>query len=173
MALKTIKAKLTEPSLNDAIEQIRAYKREIQAKNELLVSRLADVGINVIKTTIASVPPELAEGVGTHLYSINSDSKTVTVVYAMNGGENALFIEFSSGWTYGTPPGGYPLPIGADYGVGTYPDQKHAYDPHGWWYTDKNGESRHTYGNRAYMPVYHSLQAMIMVVGEVAKEVWS
>lgn len=85
-------------------------------------------------------------------------------------GDKVLFIEFSAGISYGTDS--YPLPSGADYGVGTYPDQKHAYDPNGWWYVDERGQKHHSYGNRAYMPMYHAEEAIIIQIRHIAKEVF-
>ena len=104
------------------------------------------------------------------------------IIYDKNGnitgasvrlsGDKVLFIEFSAGITYGSS--NYPLSSGSTYGVGTYPGQTHAFSPYGWWYTDeRNGETRHSYGNRAYMPMYHAEVAIVLAVRKIAKEVFS
>ena len=45
--------------------------------------------------------------------------------------------------------------------------------PYGWWYVHENGEKHHSYGNRAYMPMYHSEEAIILSIRQIAKEVFS
>jgi hypothetical protein len=103
------------------------------------------------------------------IYNKNGD---ITGASVRLSGDKVLFIEFSAGITYGS--NNYPLPSGSEYGVGTYPGQTHAFSPYGWWYTDeRSGETRHSYGNRAYMPMYHAEQAVIIAVRKIAKEVFS
>ena len=86
-------------------------------------------------------------------------------------GDKVLFIEFSAGITYGTD--NYPLPSGDKYGMGTYPGKGHWNSPYGWWYVDEQGNKHHSYGNRAYMPMYHAEQAIIIQVSHIAREVFS
>lgn len=85
-------------------------------------------------------------------------------------GDKILFLEFSAGITYGTDS--YPLPSGSKYGMGTYPGKGHWDDPNGWWYVDERGEKHHSYGNRAYMPMYHAEQSIIIQIRTIAKEVF-
>lgn len=175
MAKKVIRiSKLTPEAVDKAIEELREYRRNLQSKVEELTRRLAEIGVDVIKITMSGIDPERA---GTDwnasVVSVDAENNTVTAVYRLSGSEVA-FIEFSEGVTYGTPPGGYPLDSGKGFGVGTYPGQTHAYNPKGWYYKSKiTGEAIHTYGNPAYMPVYHSTEALLLEVGRIAREVFS
>lgn len=169
MARKIIKCKLNEKSIQSAIDELNKYKENLIRKNKIFVDKLAEIGLNVVQVTMESIPDE--EKGSYYTETINNSSGDIVGVAIRLTGENVLFIEFSAGITYGTDT--YPLPSGEPYGVGTYPGQTHAYDPNGWWYTDKSGQKHHSYGNRAYMPMYHAEEAIVLAVHSVAKEVFS
>lgn len=168
MSRKTIRCSLNHNSLQSAIQQLEAYRKDIQRKNQIFVDKLAQEGIQVIQTTMESVPVEEKGSYYTEV--INNGHGDIVGAAVRLSGDKVLFIEFSAGISYGTDS--YPLPSGADYGVGTYPDQKHAYDPNGWWYVDESGQKHHSYGNRAYMPMYHAEEAIIIQIRHIAKKVF-
>lgn len=169
MAKKVIKCGLNTKSIQNAIDELNKYKENLIRKNKIFVNKLAEIGLNVIQVTMESIPDE--EKGSYYTETINNDSGDVVGVAIRLTGDHVLFIEFSAGITYGTDT--YPLPSGAQYGVGTYPGQTHAYDPNGWWYTDKSGQKHHSYGNRAYMPMYHAEEAIVLAVRSLAREVFS
>ena len=168
MALRIYNVELSSSSINQAIKNLRAYQRDLNKRTRLFLDKLADCGIDVIESVIAQIPPdELHDG-----YILVQDPKK-TLKKNQNGGyqmaiklsgEDVLFIEFSAGVTFGSA--NYPLPVGNKYGALTYPGQTHASQPYGWFYTDEGTgrTSVHTYGNRAYMPMYHATVAMAMNV---------
>ena len=149
MSKRTIKCNLSGKSIRNAIKELKNYENNLQRKNQIFVQKLADAGILVIRETMESI-------VGASIRLT---------------GDKVLFLEFSAGITYGTDT--YPLPSGSEYGIGTYPGQTHAYDPNGWWYIDESGNKHHSYGNRAYMPMYHAEEAIILAIHSIAKEVFS
>lgn len=169
---KTIKCTLSQKSIRNAINELKAYQKDLQRKNELFVKRLCEEGLQVIQTTMESIPDEEKGSYYTEIiYNKNGD---ITGASVRLSGEKVLFIEFSAGITYGTND--YPLSSGNSYGMGTYPSKKEKSDwdnPNGWWYTDESGRSHHSYGNRAYMPVYHAEVAIVLAVRKIAKEVFS
>lgn len=169
MAKTNIYCSLSSKSLNKAIKAVRAYREKIENKNELFIKRLAEVGIDTIRDVMQYIPGEEAGRYDVEKI-INKSNNMVGATIRLSG-EKVLFIEFSAGVTYGTQH--YPLPSGNQYGAGTYPSDKNNWsNPHGWWYKDEAGEVHHTYGNRAYMPMYHAEEAIIMVIREVAREVF-
>ena len=171
MARKTIKIDLFDgKSLDDLVKQMRAYQESFTKKVQILIDRLAKEGLQVIQTTMESIPDEEKGSYYTEIIN-NSQGDVIGVAIRLTG-DKVLFIEFSAGITYGTPKGGYPLDSGKQYGVGTYPGQTHAESPYGWWWVDEQGNKHHSYGNRAYMPMYHAEQAIIMQIREVAKDVF-
>lgn len=171
MARKTIKADLLiGGSLDNAIKQIQEYQKAFPQKVQILIDRLAKEGLQVVQTTMESVPSEEKGSYYTEVIN-NSQGDIIGAAIRLTG-DKVLFIEFSAGITYGTPKGGYPLDSGKQYGVSTYPGQTHAESPYGWWYVDEQGNKHHSYGNRAYMPMYHADQAIIMQIKAVARDVF-
>lgn len=170
MAKKTIKINLFDggKSLRDAIKQIQEYQSSFPRKLQVLIDRLAKEGIQVIRSTMESIPDEQK---GSYYTEIMNNTKGEIIGAAIRlTGDKVLFIEFSAGITYGTDS--YPLPSGDKYGMGTYPGKGHWNSPYGWWYIDEHGEKHHTYGNRAYMPMYHAEQAIILQIRNLAAEVF-
>ena len=169
MSKRIIKCSLSSKSIQNAIKELKKYENDLQRKNQIFVQKLADAGILVIRETMESIPTEEKGSYYTEIIN-NSNGDLVGAAIRLTG-DKVLFLEFSAGVTYGTDT--YPLPSGSEYGVGTYPGQTHAYDPNGWWYIDENGEKHHSYGNRAYMPMYHAEEAIILAIRSIAKEVFS
>ncbi len=169
MSKRIIKCSLSSKSIQNAIKELKKYENDLQRKNQIFVQKLADAGILVIRETMESVPAEEKGSYYTEIIN-NSNGDLVGAAIRLTG-DKVLFLEFSAGITYGTDA--YPLPSGSEYGIGTYPGQTHAYDPNGWWYIDENGEKHHSYGNRAYMPMYHAEEAIILAIRSIAKEVFS
>lgn len=167
---KKIRMNLSHKSIQRAIDEIENYRKELKRKNQIFVEKLSRIGINVIRETMESIPDE--EKGKYYVESLNNSSGDMVGVAIRLSGTDVLFVEFSAGTAYGTPQGGYPLEYGSKYGAGTYPGQTHANDPNGWWYLDENGNKHHSYGNRAYMPMYHASEAIILAIRHVAEEVF-
>ena len=55
---KTIKCDLSTKSIQNAINKLKVYQNELQRKNEIFVKRLAEIGLDVIQTTMESIPDE-------------------------------------------------------------------------------------------------------------------
>lgn len=174
MALRVYNVEMSDASIDKCIENLRKYQKQLDEKMKKFMDALADIGIDVIKSTVASIPPdEIGE------YSANK----TRLIFPSGGhygemsiylqSEQVLFVEFSAGITYGTNT--YPLPSGSGYGMGTYnPSSRNWSNPDGWYYKDASSPKAndkglvHTYGNRAYMPMYHSLEAMSIAVWHTA-----
>lgn len=156
-------------SLDNAIKQIQEYQKNLPRKVQILIDRLAKEGLQVVQSTMESVPDEEK---GSYYTEIVNNSKGDIIGAAIRlTGDKVLFIEFSAGITYGTDS--YPLPSGDKYGMGTYPGKGHWDSPYGWWWVDEHGEKHHSYGNRSYMPMYHAEQAIIIQIRHIAREVFS
>lgn len=171
MTKKTIKISLSQKSIQSAISEIKKYQNDLQRKNQILIDRLSKIGLDVVQSTMESIPAEEKGSYYTEI--INNSHGNIIGVAIQLSGDKILFLEFSAGITYGTDS--YPTPAGDKYGMGTYPSEKEKSDwdnPAGWWYKDENGEVHHSYGNRAYMPMYHAEQAIILAVRQTAKEVF-
>lgn len=169
MARKVIKMRLSHDSIQQAIKQLQEYENALNRKTQILVDRLAKEGLRVVQTTMEAIPSEEKGDYYTEI--VNTSKGTIVGAAIYLTGNKVLFLEFSAGITYGTSD--YPLPSGDKYGMGTYPSDKGNWDkPGGWWYVDETGEKHHSYGNRAYMPMYHAEQAIIFQIRHMAKEIF-
>lgn len=169
MAKRTININLFDSgSIDKAIQEIRHYQNNLQRKVQIFVDRLAREGLQVVRSTMESIPDEEKGSYYTEI--VNTTNGDIIGAAVRLTGDQVLFIEFSAGIRYGTSS--YPLPSGDKYGMGTYPGKGHWNDPNGWWYIDERGEKHHSYGNRAYMPMYHAEQSIIKQVRRIAKEVF-
>lgn len=165
---RKISISLSQGSIQNAIKEIEAYKRKLQRKNQIFIDRLSKIGLDVVQATMESIP---AEEKGSYYTEIVNDSQGDIIGAAIRlTGDKILFLEFSAGIAYGTDS--YPTPAGDKYGMGTYPGKGHWDSPYGWWYVDENGEKHHSYGNRAYMPMYHAEEAIVLAVRQIAREVF-
>ena len=158
---KTIMVSLTTESVNEAIKELRRYKRWVQDKERELRIRLAQIG-----ATVASIQFARAIYNGTNDITVRVDNtKSVAVIYAK--GKSVAFIEFGSGAKYG-----YGHPQAGEFGTGpgTYPEGKgHWDDPKGWYYAP----GQHSFGNPPAMAMYNAVQEMTEQLTQIAKEVFS
>lgn len=165
---KKINISLSQKSIQNAINEVRKYQRELQRKNQIFIDRLSKIGLDVVQSTMESIPAEEKGSYYTEVVN-NSHGDIIGVAIRLSG-DKILFLEFSAGIAYGTDS--YPTPAGDEYGMGTYPGKGHWDSPYGWWYVDENGQKHHSYGNRAYMPMYRAEQAIVLAVRQVAREVF-
>lgn len=165
---KKISISLSQNSIQAAIDELNKYKNSLQRKQQIFIDRLAKEGLQVVRSTMESIPDEEKGSYYTEIVN-NSQGDIVGAAVRLSG-DKILFLEFSAGITYGTSS--YPLPSGSQYGMGTYPGKGHWDDSNGWWYVDERGEKHHSYGNRAYMPMYHAEQAIIIQIRTIAKEIF-
>lgn len=163
--MKTIEFQLSKKSIENAIKELKEYQKSLEAKNIEFMERMGRLGVNVISQIMSGVPEE---GQWDSDYRIVGNGVEIYL-----RGDKVLFAEFSAGITYGIPGSAYPTPAGADMGMGTYdPNSDNWKNPDGWFYRDENGKLHHSYGNRAYMPVYHASEAIILEMVHTAREVF-
>ena len=148
-------------SIDDVIQGLQDYKKQLTVKADALLKALADAGAGAAQISFA--------GTG----YMGNDDVDVSVVqrgplsYAIEAnGEAVLFLEFGAGVTMG---GGHENPMG--YGPGTYPGKGHWDDPNGWWLPRSAGGG-HTYGNAPSMAMYHTGKSLHAVVAQAAREVF-
>lgn len=169
---------LDEASVDNAIKQLRKYEKSLSSKLDDFLDALADIGVDTIDNIVSFIPQdqELDSGTITKVPNKLKDGRSRMKIRFTS--EDVLFIEFSAGITYGTND--YPLPSGKGYGMGTYPDGKGHWDnPYGWYYQDKSSPyainergTVHSYGNPAYMPMYHAIEAMTLQIWATAYKIF-
>ncbi len=167
---KKISISLSSKSIQNAIKEIEAYKRQLIDKNELFVRRLAELGIPVIDQNIAAAQGDSDKSHNTYIKinSFGSYSEAKLVVE----GSDLLFIEFGSGIHYNDSAGTSPHPKGEEFGytIGSYGKGQGKNDF--WFYYADTGEAVMSHGTEATMPVYRASQEIIQNIRRIAKEVF-
>lgn len=176
--MKTIRINLNNGrSILSAINEIRNYREDLKRKCERFVKELAEVGIKTGEANTGEygklivfkkeVNPT-ATGCKGVMYATSSPLK---VVWGKNGERSAeisplLMAEFGSGWEAKV------LDNVSGVGQGTFPGQTHAFDPDGWWWTDTEGNTHHSMGQRPTFPVHSAMLAMRFEMERIAREVF-
>lgn len=162
---------LDENSIDLAILKLQKYRNSLQDKLDRFVDELADIGVDTIYNITSFIPQDQEMDKGSVGKKVRPSADGHTKMVIRFTSEDALFIEFSAGITYGTKD--YPLPSGSGYGMGTYnPSSSRWSNPDGWWYKDESGELHHSYGNPAYMPMYHAIEKMTLQIWFVAHKIF-
>ena len=159
--------------IDEAIKGIEEHKKWLERKTDELAQRLADKGYTVALDIMAG---HIFDGETVASLKVEKLSEGHYVVKAAS--RALLFLEYGTG----IRGGGHPEPNG--YGPGTYPGQKHAFDPGGWWYptddprlilaTNKEGQGfGHSYGMPAAAPMYNGVKEAEMELTSLVQEVFS
>lgn len=80
-----------------------------------------------------------------------------------------LLIEFGGGIHHN--PVANPKAGELGFGVGTFPNQTHAFED-GWYYPGDDGEWHYTHGVKATMPMYNADTEILLNIRKIAKEVF-
>jgi hypothetical protein len=155
---------LNTASIEAAIKEIQSYQEWIKRKTTDFVERLANEG-----AIQALIGYESADYHGQKDVDVNVEDRGDNTFAIVASGETVLILEFGAGVTYGY---GHPLAMQYGMGPGTYPGQKHAFDPQGWWLPPEAGGG-HTYGNAPSMTMYNVGKDLRERMVEIAREVFS
>ena len=179
MARKTIKVDIFNPkSIQDCIKQIEAYRDDLPRKCQEICRRLCEIGQQTALVAIQDSP----QGKAVTLRMDIDPSKTGCKAMLIGTGKTVtddkgrtfnllLGIEFGSGITLN--PTENPLSSDFGMGVGTFPDQVHAFDKGGWMYLGQDGEWHRSYGVKATMPFYKAMNSIRQNLDKVVKEVFA
>lgn len=172
-----ISMSLSSKSIFKAAEQLRQYNKDLESKNEEFVRRLSELGKEVALSAVSESPLGKVVTVTTNIEQAEAGCKAVVVatgrtVTSSDGREFNLLlaIEFGAGIRYNKSEN----PNAADFGmgVGTFPDQKHAFDEEGWYYLGDDDKWHHSYGVKATMPMYRASSEIIQNIRNIAVEVF-
>ena len=167
---KKIRISLSEKSIQNAINEVRKYQRELISKNEVFVRRLAELGIPIIDQNIAAAQGDSDKSHNTYIKinSFGSYSEAKLVVE----GKSILFIEFGAGIRYNGSAGTSPHPKGEEFGytIGSYGKGQGKNDF--WFYYTDTGEAVMSHGTESTMPVSRASQEIIRNIRRIEREVF-
>ena len=182
MGKRVIEMELSTSSISAAIKELEAYKKELLAKTELFVKKLADLGVDVAEHnggeygSLLMFKAELnPDKYGCTSFVIGESKDYIVREWRSRetpGGwktalvDPLLMAEFGSGFKAENP-------LGVDgVGQGTFPDQKHAFDEAGWYWKTRDGIVHHSTGESPSHPMFSASVEIMNKVNQVAKEVF-
>jgi len=160
-------------NVQQAIRELREYKREFMRKVEALKTRIAEeIEAEAVKNFAAAVCNDIVGG-GMRPASVSISvvaNENVTLIIA--SGADAVFCEFGAGITHNGPVGSSPHPKGLELGmtIGSY--GKGMGKRKVWGYYSEEGLVL-TRGTPATMPMYNAMQSVCQRFAEIAKEVFA
>ena len=155
---------LSTASIAQAIKELKAYQKSLEAKTQQLLEKLGEIGVK-----------EASVRFTTAMYDGVNDS-SVTLETISNGycikaeGKAVAFIEFGAG-VYHNPSEPYPNPRPSGIvGIGEY--GKGLGKRQAWGFRDESGELVITRGNPAAMPMWYASEEMRSKIQKIAQEVF-
>ena len=160
---RTIRMQLSEQSIDDAINQLQAYKRTLALRGDLIVKRLALLGFQVatVRFQTAAFEPD------SHDFELDVQSTKTGGWQIIANGKDVCFIEFGAGVYYNGAdryPGQRPPGV---VGIGEYGKGKGSND---YWFYSPGG---YTHGTPANAPMFYTAQEMRQNIMRIAREVFS
>lgn len=169
---KTI-IRCTLGTIDDAIREIEAYERDMQAKVKRLQEAVAERVAEYAGLLFGSaVVDDLIKGPRYADVSVTFDHRERVSIVVANG-EDAVWVEFGAGVYHNGSVGSSPHPEGARLGftIGGYGKGYGAKRMWGYWSEDD--ELVLTRGTPAVMPMYNALKTVCEQINEIAKEVFA
>lgn len=177
--MRTLKARLDTNDIKQLIKDLQSEKQALKDQCKEFVSRLADKGIETAQANsgeygaLIVFRKEVEESVvGAKAIFIATDGQKIIREWKYKGGTKTaevsplLMAEFGSGWLAQNLDGI------AGVGQGSFPDQKHAFDPQGWWWETPDGKKHHSRGEAPTFPMHEASIAMLNSINDVAREVF-
>lgn len=177
MGKKVITCELSVESIDAAIKEIEAYKKELEDKLAVLRKRIAErirwtieAGFTSAEQIIVSGDPPPNDVTVT----VPPDNGNMTVIIA--SGEQAVFIEFGAGIYSNGAVGKSPHPWTAsnpNFLIGMYGKLHGQHNAWGFYNGPKDKEHLVvTRGTPAAMPMYNGYKEAVAIIGDLAREVF-
>lgn len=173
MAKRVICGELSVKGIQNIIDQLRTYKKELNDKTELFCRKLAEAGLTVAESNIAESPLGKTISVRIDTEPSKTGCKAMLIAKGQKKSNERgtvstlLLVEFGAGIHYNANANPKAGEMG--YGVGTFPGQIHAFED-GWYYCGEDEKWHYTHGVKATMPMYNASVAIREKVKECAKE---
>ena len=172
---RVFKTDLSRSGIADLRKQLVDYKNNVlQQKVDLLAKRLAEKGVAIAQTNIATYD---AIFTGELISSIEAryggSTKGTAVFYVVADSRHAVFVEFGTGQLglEGSYP--YPFPEGIEWNYNT---GKTIFEiengQYGWFYPAEDGTWRFTQGMPSRPFMYETAVELMTEVAKTAKEVF-
>ena len=182
--MRKLKFTLSVDSVKQVQKELLDYKKSLQRKCREFVKRLSEQGIETAKVNLHQEyvpyitfrteldPMEYGYRglmIATNTGLVRRQWRTLNNATGIETADVSplMMSEFGSGAKADNARG-------AEFGMGTgtFPGQKHANDPGGWYWQDLNYEWHSSDGEQPTMPMLHAYNAMTAAIVKTAKEVF-
>ena len=167
-----LKISLSEQGIQQTIDALYKYRRDLISKVHLLRERVARLIADSAQSGFdGSIVDDLLNGDARQAnVSVSVDNKdNITLIIA--NGEDAVWVEFGAGVYHNGSVGSSPHPKGAELGflIGTYGTGRGKQKT---WRFKEDGEVKRTFGTPATMPMYKAIVEVSKEIHKIAKEVF-
>ena len=178
MARKII-TNISTTQLNQTIDELHQYAQRLSERCEMFVNELADIGIEVARVNLTPLVND-TDGNTLDLSSlvaftkdVSFDTETATCIIIP---ESHVFInEWETGEALVDPLMMYEFGSG-QFAVeghrGTFPNQRYAFDPKGWYWRDLGGALHRSFGIQPTRPLFKAKEEMRKQIHAVAERVF-
>ena len=178
MARKII-TNISTRQLDQTIDELHQYAQRLSDRCEQFVNELADIGITTAKYYLVNI---INDTNGEMISYGDKVSFTKEVTFDTESATAIIIPEshpYISVWATGSAVVD-PL-LMAEFGSGmfaidghrgSFPDQKHAFDPNGWFWRDLSGKLHHSNGIEPQRPLFKAKEEMMQQIHEVAIRVF-
>lgn len=169
---KKIVITLDSHSVQQAIDELERYKRDLVRKTELLRQRIGMViAWSASQGFSSSIVDDVVSGEKRYAnvdVTVNEEGDTTVVIAS---GNDAVFVEFGAGVFNNGSVGTSPHPKGAELGftIGSYGKGNGRKEV--WGYYSEGGLTL-THGTPASMPMYRGMREACNQIAEIAGEVF-
>ena len=161
---KIIKMDLSVASIDNAINELKAFRDSIERKKEKLLEKLGEIGVREASVRFTTA---MYDGVNNTEVELKDTPNGYAIVAE---GRSVFFIEFGAGVYHNTSePYPNPRPEGI-VGIGEY--GKGYGKRQAWGFKDDSGELVITHGNPAAMPMWYASEEMRSNILKIAQEVF-
>ena len=161
---KVIRMSLSASSIDDAIKELKSFRKSIDYKKDKLLEELGKIGVKEASVRFTTA---MYDGVNDSSVTLKSSKNGYTIIAS---GHAVAFIEFGAGVYHNSgDPYPDPRPDGI-VGIGEY--GKGYGKRQAWGYRNESGELTITHGNPAAMPMWYASEEMRSKIEKIAKEVF-
>ena len=167
-------------SITQAIQELEKYRDSLVDKNALFIKRLAEIGVTAAESRLASGQGDSSRDARFSVVFNTSEGLAegqIIITSTPKIDEQGRKFYPHLAWEFGAGiyfNNGNANPKASEFGlgVGTFPDQIHAYRDY-WWYKDEAGNLHLSQGTQATMPMYNASRVIIEQIEVIAREIFS
>ena len=162
MSVPDIKMKLTTRSIEKAINEVKAYKRQLSEKAAALIKALVEAGVEIAKAQVRELGAVYTGELEESITGFFDPEAGIGIIRA--GAPYAIYVEFGTGIVGKQNP--HPAPEGWKYDINEHGEK-------GWYYFNERDQKWHWTKGMVSRPfMYNTLLELQRQVEDIAREVF-